>query len=227
MTSPPFTPESAATGPDDRVIMLIRHAEKPLHPSGSPHGVTPEGRLDPHSLTVTGWIRAGALIGLFAPTRADPPAGLRRPNTIYGSAFGGGRSKRSVQTVTPLAARLGLEVIKRYAAGDEAHLAKEIRTRPGATVVAWHHEAIHDLVEHLGEVNPTPPAHWPHDRFDVVWIFARNGNGWRFAQFPQMLLPGDLPHPIAGMDAPANNGAPVPPTSVPVPSAPNSRSNDG
>jgi hypothetical protein len=25
--------------PDNRMIMLIRHAEKPLHPSGSPHGV--------------------------------------------------------------------------------------------------------------------------------------------------------------------------------------------
>jgi hypothetical protein len=39
-------------------------------------------------------------------------------------------------------------------------------------------------------------VHWPGDRFDVVWTFTRNGNGWRFAQVPQMLLPGDLPYPI-------------------------------
>ena len=57
-----------ASSADNRMIMLIRHAEKPLHPSGSPHGVDQEGQQDPHSLTVTGWIRAGALIELFAPS---------------------------------------------------------------------------------------------------------------------------------------------------------------
>jgi len=141
---------------DNRMIMVIRHAEKPMHPSGSPHGVNPDGREDPHSLTVTGWIRAGALVELFAPTRGDPPAELRRPDTIYASAYAGGHSKRSSQTVGPLAARLGLEVIKRYAAGDEAHLTKEISTRPGATLIAWHHEALHMIPHHLGEVNPDP-----------------------------------------------------------------------
>jgi hypothetical protein len=181
---------------DDQVVMIIRHAEKPLHPSGSPHGVTPDGDRDAHSLTVDGWVRAGALVGLFAPARGEPPSGLRRPDTIYGSAHAGGHSKRSEQTVTPLAARLGLDVIKRYAAGDETHLARELRTRPGATLVSWHHEAIHLITEQLGEVTPTPPARWPHDRFDVVWIFTRSGPAWRFTQVPQMLLPGDLPYPI-------------------------------
>jgi hypothetical protein len=98
--------------------------------------------------------------------------------------------------VIPLAARLGLDVVKRDAAGDEAHLARELSARPGATVVSWHHEAIHKIAEHLGEVSPPPPVHWQGDRFDVVWTFTRNGNGWRFAQVPQMLLPGDLPYPI-------------------------------
>ena len=51
--------------------MLIRHSEKPLHPSGSPHGVNPDGQHDPHSLTVTGWIRAGTLVELFAPSRGE------------------------------------------------------------------------------------------------------------------------------------------------------------
>jgi len=179
------------------MIMLIRHAEKPLHPSSSPHGVNPDGQADPHSLTVTGWIRAGALVELFAPSRGDPPAELRRPDTIYASAYAGGHSKRSTQTVGPLAARLGLEVIKRYAAGDEAHLTKEISTRPGATLIAWHHEALHMIPYHLGEVNPTPPHRWPPDRFDLIWTFTPDDHGWRFAQIPQLLLPGDLPYPIA------------------------------
>jgi broad specificity phosphatase PhoE len=182
---------------DNRMIMLIRHAEKPLHPSGSPHGVNVQGQHDPHSLTVTGWIRAGALVELFAPTRGNTPAELRRPDTIYASAYLGGHSKRSLQTVGPLAARLGLEVVKRYAAGDEAHLVKEISTRPGATLIAWHHEALHRIGHHLGEVHPTPPRCWPADRFDLIWTFTPDGHGWRFAQIPQLLLPGDLPYAIA------------------------------
>ena len=184
--------------PDTRMIMLIRHAEKPLHPSGSPHGINPDGEEDPHSLTVTGWIRAGALVELFAPSRGDPPAELRRPDTIYASAHAGGHSKRSMQTVSPLAARIGLKVVKRYAAGDEGHRTKEISARPGATLIAWHHEAHHKIPEHLGTVEPIPPDYWPPDRFDVIWTFTPDGNGvWRFAQMPQLLLPGDLPYPIA------------------------------
>jgi broad specificity phosphatase PhoE len=181
---------------DTRMIMLIRHAEKPLHPSGSPHGVNPDGEEDPHSLTVSGWIRAGALVELFAPSRGDPPAELRRPDTIYASAHAGGHSKRSMQTVSPLASRLGLKVVKRYAAGDEGHLVKEVRARPGATLISWHHEALHKIPEHLGEVDPIPPDYWPPDRFDVIWTFTPDGNGWRFSQLLQLLLPGDLPYPI-------------------------------
>jgi broad specificity phosphatase PhoE len=181
---------------DTRMIMVIRHAEKPLEPSGSPHGVNPDGREDPHSLTVTGWIRAGALVELFAPSRGDPPAELRRPDTIYASAHAGGHSKRSMQTVSPLAARLGLQVVKRYAAGDEARLTKEVSIRPGATLIAWHHEALNRISRHLGQVDPNPPDYWPPDRFDVIWTFTRDGDGWRFSQIPQLLLPGDLPYPI-------------------------------
>jgi hypothetical protein len=177
-----------------QIIMLIRGAEKPHNPS--PHGVTAEGDFDQHSLTVNGWTRAGALIGLFAPFRGEPPAGLRRPSTVYGTAAEEGHSKRSVQTVAPLAARLGLEVVHRYSTGDEAHLVKELTARPGAVVVSWNHDAIHKIIEHLGDVTPTPPAHWPGDRYDLVWTFTRTADGWTFAQVPQMLLAGDLPYPI-------------------------------
>lgn len=188
-------PRSVGPAPDNQVIMIIRHAEKPKR-SGNANAITPEGGCDKHSLTVAGWIRAGALAALFAPPSGEPPAGLHRPDAVYGPAYEEGRSKRSVQTVTPLAARLGLDVVTRYVAGDEAHLADELSARPGATLVAWKHSAIHKIAEHLGHVTPTPPAHWPGSRYDVVWTFTRNGSGWRFAQVPQMLLPGDLPYPI-------------------------------
>jgi len=181
--------------PDDQVIMIIRHAEKPKR-SGNANAITPDGGYDKHSLTVAGWMRAGALAALIAPHSGEPPAGLHRPDAVYGPAYEEGRSKRSVQTVTPLAARLGIDVVTRYAAGDEAGLAEELRTRPGATLVAWKHSGIPKIAEHLGHVTPTPPLRWRGSRYDVVWTFTRNGSGWRFAQIPQMLLPGDLPYPI-------------------------------
>jgi hypothetical protein len=85
---------------------------------------------------------------------------------------------------------------QRYAAGDEGHLTKEVSLRPGATLIAWHHEALHKIPEHLGEVDPLPPDYWPPDRFDVIWTFTHDGGRWRFTQVPQLLLPGDLPYPI-------------------------------
>jgi hypothetical protein len=203
MTTPDNQDSPPSPADATRMIMVIRHAEKPLHPVGSPYGVTPHGEEDPHSLTVTGWTRAGALAQLFAPAHSEPPLGLRRPDSIYASAHAGGHSKRSIQTVAPLAARLGLEIVKSYAAGDEAHLAKEVGTRAGATLIAWHHEAIHSICHHLGTVDPSPPDHWPADRFDVVWTFTLEGHRWRFTQVPQLLLPGDLPHPIAARADPA------------------------
>ena len=174
--------------------MIIRHGEKPH--SGKPHGINPDGNHDHNSLTVTGWLRAGALVQLFAPTKADPPQGLRRPDAIYGSASEHGHSKRSIQTVTPLADRLGIEVIRRFAHGEETALAKELVARSGATLVSWHHQTIQKIVKHLGVVAPTPPHTWPDDRFDIVWTFLRSGDGWLFRQVPQLLMPDDVTDPI-------------------------------
>jgi hypothetical protein len=188
-------PRAIGPAPDNQVIMIIRHAEKPKR-SRPALAITPEGEHSKHSLTVAGWMRAGALAGLFAPHGAEPPAGLCRPDAVYGPAYEPGRSVRSVQTVTPVAARLGLDVVTSYAAGEEAYLADELRARPGVTLVAWKHSAISKIAEYLGDVTPTPPLRWPGSRYDIVWTFTRNGSGWRFEQIPQMLLPGDLPYPI-------------------------------
>jgi len=180
----------------DQVIMIIRHAEKPL-PGHTARGISRSGRPDKRSLTVDGWQRAGALIDLFAPARGLPADGLRRPTAIYGSAALHGRSKRAIETVKPLADRLGLTVVDRYAPGDEAKLAKALIAQPGASLVSWHHKSISKIIEHLGGVSPATPAQWPEDRYDLVWTFTRDGHGWRFEQVPQLLLAGDQPEPIA------------------------------
>ena len=118
---------------DPPSVLIIRHGEKPG--AGKPHGVTADGKHDSDSLTVSGWVRAGGLIELLGPTSRAPQAGLRRPDRIYGADPQGGQSKRSIQTVSPLAARLGIEVDTRYREGDEVHLAEEIRELSGTTLV--------------------------------------------------------------------------------------------
>lgn len=48
--------------------MIIRHAEKPGISREPPLGIDEDGRLDPHSLTVNGWVRAGFLSSFFFAT---------------------------------------------------------------------------------------------------------------------------------------------------------------
>src|SRR5262245_2037097 len=103
--------------PTPTQIMLIRHAEKPY---GTHYGVTEHGNRNAESLIVRGWQRAGALVALF-----DPAVGslqnpyLVVPTAIYASnpvtvasstkkgKKIGSKSQRPLQTITPLAARLG------------------------------------------------------------------------------------------------------------------------
>ena len=177
------------------MIMILRHAEKPK--SGRPHGIDFDGVHDHNSLTVAGWVRAGAMVELFAPVTREPAPGLRRPDAIYGTAFHGGRSRRAFQSVAPLAARLGIDIDRSFAHGEERELAERLITHTGATVVSWHHGTIPRIVEHLGPVTPEPPREWPPDRFDVIWTFTRSGDGWLFDQVPELLLPDDLPDPIS------------------------------
>ena len=98
---------------------------------------------------------------------------------------------------SPLARQLGVGVVDRYAPGEEARLAAELVDHPGIALVSWHHKSLRKVVAGLGDITPAPPGHWPGDRYDLVWVFVRVGDGWRFAEVPQLLLPGDRPAPVA------------------------------
>ncbi|WAL69577.1 hypothetical protein ORV05_17970 [Amycolatopsis cynarae] len=193
--APAPAPEPVHAGDD--VVMIVRHAEKPAGTS-APYGITADGVRSEGSLTVRGWTRAGALAGLFAPAGDAPVrAGLARPAAVYAAAPDGDKEQRPLQTVSALAARLGLTVITSHAKGGEAALAAELAVRHGPTLVSWQHEDIPAIADGLGLVSPAPPGSWPGDRFDVVWVFVRSGQGWTFRQVPQLLLDGDRPTVIA------------------------------
>ncbi|MDQ2710250.1 MAG: hypothetical protein M3Z25_22660, partial [Actinomycetota bacterium] len=185
---PPAAPRPTA-GPS-KVIMVIRHGEKPPTKSGA--GIDLNGQPDTHSLTESGWTRAVYLVDLFAPLSGSSPAGLSRPRTIYAAGVSAeGEGTRTRQTVGPLAAELGIPVNDKFGKGNETELVAQAAAQPGPTLICWQHGEIPAIAAALGQVSPAPPKTWPDDRFDVVWTFIATGNGWRFQEVPEMLLPGD------------------------------------
>ncbi|MGW1076625.1 hypothetical protein [Streptomyces sp. NPDC002537] len=188
--------DGAKSGAD--TIMIIRHGEKPKeNGKKAPFGIAEDGEKNDHALLVRGWQRAGALVGLFAPDGGTPlRKGFRRPDAVYAAGpHSGETGLRPSETVAPLAAKLGVRANLTHRTGDETALAKEIARRRGCTLVSWEHHAIPTIVKGLGTVRPEPPRAWPDDRFDLVWVLVRSGDGWAFAQEPQLLLDGDSPNP--------------------------------
>lgn len=181
-------------------LMFIRHAEEP-GPKDIPSGVTEDGAADDRSLSVRGWVRAGALVGLFDPRDASgnplpPRAGLIRPAMIFASNPDHGHSRRSLETVTPLASALEIDVRSGFISSQTAELADALQTTTGSVLIAWTHHQIAAVISHFTGVAPSPPASWPDDRYDVVYVLTRSGGGWRFTQVPQMILAGDQAAPI-------------------------------
>jgi broad specificity phosphatase PhoE len=196
-------------------IMVIRHAEKP---DDQHEGVTSHGQSDKESLIVRGWQRAGALAALFDPANGPlQNANLAVPKMIYAadpeaaSATAdddgkvGSKSKRPLQTITPLAERLGIKdkVNVEFTKGQEKQLADSVLAASGIVLISWQHQKIPDIAKHIvGTKPPTKPipTKWPGGRFDIVWVFtppAAPSDRWGFVQVPQQLLSGDANTVIA------------------------------
>jgi len=175
-----------------RTIMLIRHAEKPPG-TGPPHGVTIDGVTDDESLTPRGWQRAGALVALFSGARSGPSA-LPVPTHLFASQVGpNSSSRRPMETLQPLAERLGLAIDTHFLKEEVSALATGLRSTPGVPLVAWEHDLIPSIVDMLLDDTVSAPQVWPDDRFDVTWVceWAQDGSH-HFRQVPQRLLSGDL-----------------------------------
>jgi len=157
-------------------VILLRHGEKPE-----------QGNY----LTKTGFIRAAALVPFFTLPPAN--SGFKTPNVIFAqSPDKSDKSVRPVQTVAPLAAALGVELIAEYHKHDYAKLVKEINSNSaydGLTVlICWAHEKIPHIASAFGVQNPPK---FP-DVFDRVWVIDFDGDQvLSFQDFPQQLLYGD------------------------------------
>ena len=193
--SPGGTLPAAAPG---RLIMIIRHGEKPDKTSPLP-GVGINGSPTSNkSLTAIGWSRARRLADIFDPQGGSLRPGIERPTCIYAAgANEGGSGERARETITPLAQRLGIAVDTRFGKGDEDALATKVSALPGPTLICWQHGEIPAIAQAFGSVNPPPPGTWPDDRFDEIWTLTATGHGWDFGQIPELALPGDQNQPIA------------------------------
>jgi broad specificity phosphatase PhoE len=185
----PAPPAAATTA----TVMIIRHGEKPDDDltGAAAKGVDANGVEDESSLTAVGWDRAHRLVDLFDPA-GDLRPGLARPATIYAAgANDEGEGKRTRETVTPLAEKLGIPVNTTYGKSDEEKLVEHVVSQPGPTLISWQHGEIPSIAEAFPGVTPTPPSEWPDDRFDVVWVLTKTPTGWHFAQVPELVLPQD------------------------------------
>jgi len=186
-------------------VLIIRHAEKPDE-SGTEQGFTGNGASDKKSLTIRGWQRAGSWSTLFGSGLggADYP----QPAVIYAanptSAGGKEPSQRPWETVSPLAARLGLKLDTTYAEGNEIDLATRISSLVGGVVlICWEHKMIVEgLLPAIAGNRSIPgvPTKWNGDRFDVVLRFdrANPGAAWFFRQLFPRLLSGDSDVALGG-----------------------------
>ena len=169
-------------------IMLIRHAEKP-NGDGGP-GLMPSGVENPRALTLTGWKRANALVGLFNPSDgALPRPPLAKPMSLFAS---GSDSLRPKQTLAPLATALNLPV-RTFLKGQEAELVAAVKKAEDPVLISWQHEALPAIASLIRGGGDGVPPIWPGHVYDLVWVLVLQPSGaWSFTQVPERVMPGDF-----------------------------------
>ncbi len=187
-------------------IMFVRHGEKPAD-NDSIRGVTDAGAHDPNELSVRGWQRAGALVRFFAPPNGhfSHPA-LAAPDALFACApMDHCKSLRSQHTISVLAEYLKKPLNSKFVKGQEQAAAQAAVAADGVVLIAWEHDKIPDIANHIVNNQTTSPQKWHDSRFDLVWVLDRDPHsGWKFTQVAQMLLPGDLAETVS---APAKTAA--------------------
>jgi phosphohistidine phosphatase SixA len=165
--------DRAANGP--RIVMIIRHAEKP---PGA------KAEKDPN-LSSRGYERAAALAKVI-PERFPKPDFLIATKRTKSS-------NRPVETITPLSNVLHEPIESTFK--DEAfeRLAHAVLTNPKyagkVVLIAWHHGKIPDLAKALGAEDV--PNKWNSQVFDRVWQITYDNGAATWKDLPEDALPGD------------------------------------
>lgn len=129
----------------------MRHAEK----TGDPNDIL---------LSPEGVERAERLVTYI-------PRTFGRPDFIYAAARSK-RSIRSIETMKPLAAALGIKVQHHIEDRDFKSLVSEIFSKPEyrgkMLVICWHHKKLPEIAALLGAPEGSYPAFWPQDVFNLI-----------------------------------------------------------
>jgi len=167
---------SAATQPTGpRIIMIIRHAEKPVETAGD---------KDPN-LAKQGFERADALAKVI-------PDHFTKPDFLIATKKSKG-SNRPVETITPLSKAIHEAIESDFKDEEFAQVAHEVLTDPKyagkVVLIAWHHGKIPELAKALGVKDC--PDKWNAKVFDRVWQITYENGVASWKDLPQKALPGD------------------------------------
>ena len=158
-----------------RMVMIIRHAEKPDETTGE---------KDPN-LSKQGFARADALAKVIPDhfTKPDFLIATKNPRAAID------RPKRSHRC--PRRSMKRSNRISRMTTFDK--VAHEVLTDPKfdgkVVLIAWHHGKIPELAKALGVKNA--PEKWDPKVFDRVWQITYQNGVAEWKDLPQKALPGD------------------------------------
>lgn len=110
-----------------------------------------------------------------------------------GAGHDGSKSRRPLETITPVAQKLSKTIDQRFSKGDEIALANAITAIDGVVLVCWQHEDIVKIAKAIAPDAQGVPSSWPGDVFNVIFRFDRTNQAanWAFTQIAPVILEGD------------------------------------
>jgi hypothetical protein len=134
---------------------------------------------------------------------AGSGADLPTPSHLFASEIGPhSQSRRPIETLQPLAERLGLTIAEPFLQDVLDGLVAAVLACDGDVLVAWEHKRIPLIANRLVSDQTTVPQVWPDDRYDVTWVLEPTlglQQTFRLRQVPQLLLAGDRSEPIGSL----------------------------
>ncbi len=159
-------------------VIVLRHAEKidDTNPNLSPRG-------QQRAAALVDFILTHPKLSVFGP-----------PVAIFATEPRSGGSLRAIQTVTPLADKLGVLINSDFAKKEVIALVSSVLQNPKfdhrTVVISWVRDFIPSVVRQFGA--HAAPLTWESNIFDRVWVLKWSSSGEvSFEDLPQHLLPGD------------------------------------